>query len=225
MLVVPDFGLVKFVLSISSMNHLNSVIDVSGRQISICKKSFVFKTSFYNRVKAHNTMTIGIKCSLPKQLSNGDFFAKPFRPFSNYLPLNFMLQFKKGKIKIANPTSKCLTIKEGITLGCVSFELIRDLSQCVNTITHLHQDLDSSSAMCSLSMSACPINHMLGIAPDIAHSRTYHNQYNHTPQSHDYSTCAESLHISKHCHHHKYQTKPHSNEFIDNQHELMMKDY
>ncbi len=73
-------------------------------------------------------------------------------------------------------------------------------------------------------MSACPINHMLGIAPDIAHSRTCHNQYNHTPQSHDYPTCVESLQMSKHCHHHKYQTKPHSKEFIDNKHELMMKD-
>ncbi len=37
-LVVPDFGSVKFLLSISSMNHLNSVIDVSSRQILNCKK-------------------------------------------------------------------------------------------------------------------------------------------------------------------------------------------
>ncbi len=199
------------------MNHLNSVIYVSARQISICKKAFVFKTSFHNRVKAHDTMTIGIKCSFPKQLRNGDFVAKPFRPFSNYLPLNFMLQFKKGKsyLKIANPTSKGLTIKAHTALGCVSFELIQDLSQCVHTKSHLHQDMDGTSAMCSLSMSACPINHMLGIVPDIAHSRTYHSPYNHTPQSHDYPTCAESMHILKHCHHHEYQNNPHSNEFID----------
>ncbi len=96
-LVVPDFGSVKFLLSISSMNQLNSVIDMSSRQISIHKNSFVLKTSFHNRVKAHNTLTIGIKCSLPRQLRNGDFAAKPFRPFLNYLPLNFMLPFKKGK--------------------------------------------------------------------------------------------------------------------------------
>ncbi len=32
-------------------------------------------------------------------------------------------------------------------------------------------------------------------------------------------------HMSKLCHHHEYQNKPHSNEFIDNQHQLMMKDY
>ncbi len=65
-LVVPDFGSMKFLLSISSMNHLNSVIDLSSKPISICKKSLVFKTSYHNRVNAHNTMTIGIKCSLPK---------------------------------------------------------------------------------------------------------------------------------------------------------------
>ncbi len=67
-----------------------------------------------------------------------------------------MLQFKKGKsyLKIANTTSKGLTIKAGTALGCVSFELISDLSQCLNTITHLHQDMDGSHAMCSLSMSA-----------------------------------------------------------------------
>ncbi len=73
-LVVCDFSSVKFLLNISSMKHLNSVIDVSARQISIQKKLFMFKTRFHIRVKAHNTMTIGIKCSLPKQLRNGDFY-------------------------------------------------------------------------------------------------------------------------------------------------------
>ncbi len=133
-----------------------------------------------------------------------------------HFPLNFMLQFKKGKsyLKIVNPTSKGLTIKAGTALGCVSFKLIRDLSQCVNTTTHLHQDLDGSSAVFSFIISACHINHILGIVPDIAHSRTYHYPYNHTPQSHDYPTSAESLHISKHCHHHEYQNNRHSNEFI-----------
>ncbi len=117
-LVVPDFGSVKFLFSISSMNHLNSVIGVSARQISICKRLFVFKTSFHNRLKAHNTITICITCSLPQQLRNGDFVAKPFCPFSNYFCLNFILQFKKEKsyIKIANLTSKDLTIKAGMLL-------------------------------------------------------------------------------------------------------------
>ncbi len=84
--------------------------------------------------------------------------------------------------------------------------------------------MDGSSAMCSLSMSACPINHMFGIVPDIAHSRTCQKPYNHTPQSHDYPTCAESLHMSKNCFHRNYHNDVNSNEFIDNQHEIMMKD-
>ncbi len=42
-LVVPDFDSVKFLLSISSMNHLNSVIDVSAIQISIRKKIICFQ--------------------------------------------------------------------------------------------------------------------------------------------------------------------------------------
>ncbi len=209
------------------MNHLNSMIDVSSRQISICKKSFEFKTSFYNKMKAHNTMTIGIKCSLPKQLRNGDFVAKPFHPLSSYLPLNFMLQFKKGKsyLKIANPTSKGLKIKAGTALGCVSFKLIRDLSQCANTIMHLHQDMDGSNAMGCLRMSACPINHQLGIDPDIAHSHICQKPYNQTPQSHDYPTCAESLHMSKHGFHFNYHNEAHRNEFSHNQDEIMRQDY
>ncbi len=49
-----------------------------------------------------------------------------------------------------NPTSKFLTIKADTALGCVAFELIRNLSQLSNTITHFHQDIDGSNAMCSL---------------------------------------------------------------------------
>ncbi len=137
-----------------------------------------------------------------------------------------MLKFKKWKsyLKIANLISQGLTIKAGTTLVCVSFELIHDLSQCVNTTTHLHQDMDGSSAMCSLSISACPINQMLGKIPDVAHSRTYKNPYNQTPQSPDYPTCAESLHMSTHCHHHDYQNNTYSNT-VYNQHMLMIEDY
>ncbi len=50
--VVPDFGSVKFLLSISSMN---SVVDVSSRQISIQKKSFMFKSCFHKELK-HMTL-------------------------------------------------------------------------------------------------------------------------------------------------------------------------
>ncbi len=69
-----------------------------------------------------------------------------------------MLQFKKAKsyLKIANPTSHAITIKANTSLGSVSFELIRDLSQSANTIAHIHQDMYSSCAMCDLNISASP---------------------------------------------------------------------
>ncbi len=83
--------------------------------------------------------------------------------------------------------------------------------------------MDGSSAMCSLSMSACPIHQSMGVDPDIAHSRTYQNPYNHSPQSLDYPTCAESLHMPRGNADQNFYTKAHENQFDDNQHELMMK--
>ncbi len=99
---------------------------------------------------------------------------------------------------------------------------------CLSVQTLLHTFTKTwmiSSALCSLSMSACPINHQLGIDPDIAHSRTCQKPYNHIPQSHDYPTCAESWNMSKHGFHHNYHNDAHRNEFTDNQHEIMMQDY
>ncbi len=146
------------------MNQLNSVVDVSSRQISIRKKLFVFKSCFHNRIKTHKTMTIGIKCIWPKDLRNGILLLSHYHPFTNYLPLNFMFQFKKGKnfLKISNPTSNGLTIKADTALGCIAFELMRNLSQCSNTITHFHRDMDGNNAMCSLKMSECPIHLSMG---------------------------------------------------------------
>ncbi len=219
-LVVPDFGSVKFLLSISNMDHRSSVIDLSACQISIHRKSFVFKCSFHNRVKAHDSMTISIKSMLPKQLRNGDFIGKPFRLFSNYLPLNFMLQFKKGKsyLKIANPTSHAITIKANTSLGSVSFELIHDLSQSANTITHIHHDMDGSCAMCFLNISACPIMQPMGSDSDKA-------PHSHTLQSYDFPTCAASKHICMFNSDHNSFSKDKNNGFNENQHEKIMKDY
>ncbi len=226
-LVVPDFRSVNFLLSISSMNQPNSVVDVSSRQISIQKKSFVFKSCFHNIIKAHDTLTIGIKCILPKELRNGDFIAKLFRPFTSYVPLNFMLQFRKGQslLKISHPTSNGLTIKADTALCCVAFELVQNLSQCSNTVTHLHQDIDGSNAMCSLKMSDCPIHQSMGKDPDIAHSHTCHDLYNHTPQSHDFPTCADSMHMSKSNAYHNNHGRRYKNQFNDHQYENMMRDY
>ncbi len=155
------------------------------------------KVVFYNRIKVHYTLTIGIKCSLPKKLRNGDFIAKLFCPIINYLPLNFVLKFKKGKsfLKISNPSSKSLTVKADTALGSVSFKLVRNLSQCTNTVTHLHEDLNGSIAISSLKMSECPNYQSMGNDPDIAHSCTSQDLYNHTPQSLDLSyLCRKSAH-------------------------------
>ncbi len=82
---------------------------------------------------------------------HGDFVSQPFHPYSKYLPFIFMLQFRKGRIfiKIANCTSRDLTIKPNTPLGCVSSELMRNLSDSSNIITHVHQDMDGCNAMCS----------------------------------------------------------------------------
>ncbi len=188
----------------------------------------MFNNCFHNRIKAHDTLTIGIKCIWPKELRNGDFIAKPFHPFTSYLSLNFMLQFKKGKsfLKISDPTSKGLTInKTDTALGCVVFELILNLSKCSNTITHFHCDVDSSNAMCRLKMSESPIPHSMGKDLDIGHSRTCHDLYNHTPQSHDYPTCADSLHMPKDHTYHNNQGRQYKNQINDHQHEIMMPYY
>lgn len=125
-LVVPNFDSVQFLLSISNMNQLNSVIDVNSRQISIRRRSFVFKTCIHSRIKVHDSLTICVKCILPKSLRNSDFVSKLFRQYINYLPLNFVLKFKKGKsfLKISNPHSKCLNLKANTALGSVCFDLI-----------------------------------------------------------------------------------------------------
>ncbi len=61
--------------------------------------------------------------------------------------------------------------------------------------------------------------------PDISPSHTCQKHTITPPQSHDYPTCAKSLHMSKNCFNHSYHNDAHSNEFIDNQHEIMMQDY
>ncbi len=165
---------------------------------------------------------------MPKELRNGDFVAKPFCPFTSYLPLNFILKFKTGKsfLKISNPTSKVLTIKADTALGSVSFDLVHNLSHCRNTITHLHEDIYSSIAMCSLKISECPIHQSMGNDPDIAHSLNCHSLYNHNPQSLDYHTCAESLHLlitNTHTYHNT--NKKYDNQFKGHHHEIMMKEY
>ncbi len=106
-LVVQDYGSVQFLLCISSISQLNSVIDVNSRQISIRKKSFVFKTCFHNRIKAHDALTIGVKCMLPKALRNGDFISKPFCPFYNIFTFEFCSTIPKRENLFENFKPHC----------------------------------------------------------------------------------------------------------------------
>ncbi len=66
----------------------------------------------------------------------------------------------------------------------------------------------------------------MGNDPDIAHSCTCHDLYNHTSQSRDYPTCADSLHMSKgNAHIFDNYGRKYTNQFNGHQHEIMMKDY
>ncbi len=80
--------------------------------------------------------------------------------------------------------------------------------------------------MCSLKMSECPIHQSMGKDPDIAHSRNCHTLYNHTPQSHDYPTYADSRQMLKAqaYYYNKYRRK-YNNQFNNHQHEIIMRDY
>lgn len=159
------------------MKHLNSVIDITSQKISIRKKSFVFKTSYYCRVKAHASTVIHIKCSLPKSLRNGDFISKVFRPFTNYLTSGFLLKFKRGQsyIKLSNQTSKVLQLKGNTAIGFVTFDLVNNPSYGKNVITHFHADLDGSIAFCTHKVSDC---HILNDKHVKVTHDTEHHSYN-----------------------------------------------
>ncbi len=120
-LIVSDFGSVKFILSTTSMIQLNSIIDISSQEINIRKKSFAFRTNQHCKIKANDSTVIGIKCTFPKFLRNSDFLDKPFRPFTKFLPYNFLLKLKRGQsyIKIINHTSRSFNMKGNTALGSV----------------------------------------------------------------------------------------------------------
>ncbi len=99
-------------------------------------------------------------------------------------------------------------MKADTALGCVAFELIYNLSQCSNTITHFHHDIDGSNAMCNLRMSECPVHQSMRKDLDITYSHTCHDLYDHMPQSPDYPTCADSMHMhTGNAYHNNYGTK------------------
>ena len=158
-LLVPDFGNCKFILSSGSMTQLKSVINMSELKITVHKKSFLFRTFTHVKLKAHSSIVLPVKCSLPKHLRNGEFLCRAFRPFIKNLPDTFILKFTKGKslLKIANPSSKSHLIKANTALGSVSFSLTKNLTVDENVITHYHIGLDRSISFCTLDIANCPI--------------------------------------------------------------------
>ncbi len=136
-------------------------------------------------------------------MRNGDFISKYFGSYTTYLPLNFILKFLKGRsyIKISNPTSKVLNLKANTALGSVSFDLIRNLSNSNNHVTHFHTDVEGSFAMCSKTVSDCPIHQTMTGGHDTAHTCHYHILHNHGTQSHDQHatsnmTCTRNVHTN-----------------------------
>ncbi len=93
-------------------------------------------------------------------------------------------------MKITNPTANRQTIKADTALGSIAFELVWNLSQCNNIVTHLHEHIDGSIAMCSMKSAECPIHHLMEnehAAVQLANVKIY------TLTSHNhYPTCAES---------------------------------
>ncbi len=90
-------------------------------------KAFVFRTIHHCKIKAHDTITIPIKCILPKSLRNGEFFSKSFRPYSSFLPSNFTLKFKRDQsyIKLPNPTAKVLNLKSNTPISSILFDIVQ----------------------------------------------------------------------------------------------------
>jgi hypothetical protein len=158
-LIVPDFGNVKFILSSGSMTQLKSIINMSDLKITVHKKSFLFRTFTHVKLKAHSSIVLPVKCSLPKHLRDGEFLCRAFRPFIKNLPESFILKFTKGKsfLKIANPTSKSQLILSNTALGSVNFTLTKNITRDQNIITHYHTDLDRSVSFCTMAMDQCPI--------------------------------------------------------------------
>jgi hypothetical protein len=138
-LLVPDFGNVKFILSSGSMTQLKSIINMSDFKISVHKKSFLFKTFSHVRIKAHDSMILPIKCSLPRHLRDGEFICLSFRPFVKNLPDSFIVKFTRGTsfIKMVNPTSKNIFVPANHALGSVNFTISRDFTKPDNILSHL----------------------------------------------------------------------------------------
>ncbi len=63
-LVVPDFGNVKFLLSTNSMSELQTRIDITSKKIIMKKKCLIFKLTYFLKLKPNKSKTIQIESVL-----------------------------------------------------------------------------------------------------------------------------------------------------------------
>ncbi len=108
---------------------------------------------------------------------------KTISPFYKLFTIEFCTKFQKRETFFSNFTTKSQTIKADTALGSNSFELVRNMSQCNNTVTHLHEDIDGSMAMCSMKTTEFPIHHLMENDHVIAHSAPA-KIYTVTPHNH-----------------------------------------
>ncbi len=117
------------------MSELQTKIDIASKKIIMKKKSFIFKLTYFLKIKPNESKTLQIKT---------------FRPFLNYFPNSFMCKFTKGVsyITVTNPTKKSLSLKGGTGIGNITFETVQNLNAEKNYISHYHIDLDGRIAFC-----------------------------------------------------------------------------
>ncbi len=101
-LVIHDFDSVQFLLSIYSMNQLNSVIDVNSRQILIRKKSFVFKTCFHSRIKAHDTFDNRCQMYVAQSFEKWGFHIKAISSLYQLCTVEFCIKIQKREMFFEN---------------------------------------------------------------------------------------------------------------------------
>ena len=154
---MPDFGNVDFILSTETMEKLGSVIDLEEKKIKIRKKSFVFKSCNMIHLKPGSVAIINVKSNIPKPLKNHSFICKPFAPYVDMLPTDFLVKFKSnnGKIRIYNSTKKTVTIKPNSVLGYATVTPKKNIYQHVN---HVHMGVDKEIGFCSLQKENCMID-------------------------------------------------------------------
>ncbi len=102
--------------------------------------------------------------------------------------MKLYLKFKRGQsfIKLSNSTAKVLNLKSNTALHSVSFDLVQNISDSSNVITHFLTDLDSSLAFSMNDVRDGPIQHpkMTNGRKTVQHDSYHHSIHNRGIQSH-----------------------------------------